>query len=222
MHFVAAYLKVKQTFIINKSHLDYLYKEIEVDGRQMAIIHIYSNAPDYAYVGDDDEGYACVDDAARAAIFYLEYYKANNDSLSLHKYFNLIEFLLYMQAENGFFYNFIWEDNSINKTFKTSVAEPNWWSWRALWALMENYEEVKNSVDDRSLRIKQSIEKIFTAIKHNIPKEKGKILIDGIEFPDWLPVKYASDQSALLVLSLSEYYKLSGDKEILGLPSIIG
>ena len=40
----------------------------------MAIIHIYSNYPDYAYVGDDDEGIACIDDAARAAIFYLEYY----------------------------------------------------------------------------------------------------------------------------------------------------
>ena len=74
------------TFIVNKSHLDYLYKEIEVDGKQMAIIHIYSNAPEYKYVGDDDEGYACVDDAARAAIFYLEYFKAYNDSSSLYKY----------------------------------------------------------------------------------------------------------------------------------------
>ena len=57
-------------FIVNKSHLDYLYKEIIVDGKEMAIVHIYSNAPDYKYVGDDDEGYACVDDAARAAVFY--------------------------------------------------------------------------------------------------------------------------------------------------------
>lgn len=203
------------TFMLNKSHLDYLYKEIEVNGRQMAIIHIYSNAPDYAYIGDDDEGYACVDDVARAAIFYLEYYKAYNDSSSLHKYYNLIEFLLYMQAEDGFFYNFIWEDNSINTTFKTSVAEPNWWSWRALWALMENYENVKNSDDDRSKRIKQSIEKIISAVKQIIPKEKGKIIIDGIELPDWLPGNYASDQAALLVIGLSEYYKVSGDKEIL-------
>src|SRR4030066_685801 len=137
---VCSELSVGQTaFTVNKSHLDYLYKEINVNGNLMAVIHIYSNATDYKFIDDKDEGYACVDDAARAAIFYLEYYRAYYDSSSLIKYFNLVEFLVYMQSENGFFYNFIWKDNSINKTFKTSVAEPNWWSWRALWALMENY-----------------------------------------------------------------------------------
>lgn len=204
----------QSNFIVNKSHLDYLYKEIEVEGKLMAVIHIYSNAPDYKYVGDDDEGYACVDDAARAAIFYLEYFKAYNDSSSLYKYYNLVEFLLYMQAENGFFYNFIWEDNSINKTFKTSVAEPNWWSWRALRALTESYEDTKNLDDNRSIRVKQSIEKTIAAIKRVIPKEKEEVIIDGILFPNWLPSQFASDQSALLVLILSDYYKNSGDKEI--------
>lgn len=213
--FCSGISKSQSTFIVNKSHLDYLYKEIEVDGKQMAVIHIYSNAPDYKYVGDEDEGYACVDDAARGAIFYLEYFKAYNDSSSLHKYYNLVEFLLYMQAENGFFYNFIWEDNSINKTFRTSVAEPNWWSWRALWVLMEGYKYLGNSHTERTIAVKASIEKTIEAIKKYIPKEKGKVLIDGIEFPDWLPANYASDQAALLVISLSDYYKISGDKEIL-------
>ena len=213
---VCSELSIGQTtFTVNKSHLDYLYKEIEVDGRQMAVIHIYSNAPDYKYVDDIDEGYACVDDAARAAIFYLEYFKAYNDSLSLIKYYNLVEFLVYMQAENGFFYNFIWKDNSINKTFKTSVAEPNWWSWRALWALMENYKNFKNSNDDGAIRVKQSIEKGIAAIKRIIPKTKGKIIIDGVKLPSWLPGLTAADQSAVLVLLLSNYYENTGDKEIL-------
>jgi len=203
------------TFIVNKSHLDYLYEEINIDGKEMAIIHIYSNAPDYKYVGDDDEGYACIDDAARAAIFYLEYFKAYKDSSSLDKLNKLIEFVLYMQSENGFFYNFMWEDHSINKTFRTSLAEPNWWSWRALWALMEDYKYFGNSNSERANTVKTSIEKIIKAIKKNIPKEKGKVLIDGIEFPDWLPGNYASDQSALLVLCLSDYYKISADKGIL-------
>jgi len=203
------------TFIVNKSHLDYLYEEINIDGKEMAIVHIYSNAPDYAYVGDNDEGYACIDDAARAAIFYLEYYKAYNDSTSLNKSNKLVEFVIHMQAENGFFYNFIWEDGSINKTYRTSVPEPNWWSWRALWALMEHYKQFEYSFNNKSVRVKQSIEKTIAAIKRYIPKEKEKILIDGIEFPDWLPGNYASDQSALLMLSLSDYYKISGDKEIL-------
>lgn len=202
-------------FVVNKSHLDYLYKEIVVDGKEMAIIHIYSNAPDYKYVGDDDEGYACVDDAARAAIFYLEYFRTYNDSSSLYKYYNLVEFLLYMQAENGYFYNFIWEDNSINKTFKTSVAEANWWSWRALWALTEGYDYLINSNDERSVRVKQSIFQIIENIKKNIPREKNEITIEGIKLPDWLPFQFASDQAALLTIILSNYYRITGDKEIL-------
>jgi len=202
-------------FIVNKSHLDYLYKDIVVDGKEMAIIHIYSNAPDYKYVGDDDEGYACVDDAARAAIFYLEYFKAYNDSSSLYKYYNLVEFLLYMQSENGFFYNFIWEDNSINKTFKTSVAEANWWSWRALWALTEGYDLLMTPEKDRSTRVKKSISQIIENIKKNISKEKSEVTIEGIKLPDWLPFQYAADQAALLTIVLSNYYQISEDKDVL-------
>ena len=209
-------LSIGQTpFTVNKSHLDYLYKEIEVNGRQMAVIHIYSNAPDYKFIDDEDEGYACVDDAARAAIFYLEYFKTYNDTSSLNKYNNLVEFLLYMQAENGSFYNFIWKDNTINKTFKTSVAEPNWWSWRALWAIMENYEEFNNSNSDRAIRVKENIKKGVNAIKQLIPKDKGEITIDGVKLPNWLPGKTAADQSAIIVLLLSEYYQNTGDKGIL-------
>lgn len=202
-------------FVVNKSHLDYLYKEIVVEGKEMGVIHIYCNAPDYKYVGDDDEGYACVDDAARAAIFYLEYFKAYNDSSSLYKYYQLVEFLLYMQSENGYFYNFIWEDNSINKTFKTSVSEPNWWSWRALWAMTEGYDCLINNNDERSVRVKQSIAQIIENIKKNIPKEKNEITVEGIKLPDWLPFQFASDQAALLTIILSNYYKITGDKEIL-------
>ncbi|MCJ7554496.1 MAG: hypothetical protein MUO34_11500, partial [Ignavibacteriaceae bacterium] len=47
------------------------------------------------------------------------------------------------------------------------------------------------------------------------PKEKEEVIIDGIKLPNWLPAQTASDQAALLVISLSDYYKISGDKEIL-------
>ncbi|MGE5811979.1 MAG: hypothetical protein ACM339_10775, partial [Ignavibacteria bacterium] len=121
--------------LVNTFHLDFLYEEIKVDGEEMGIIHIYSNYPGYKWTADDDEGIACVDDAARASVFYLKHYLHENNAESLNKSKMLINFLLYMQAENGFFYNFIWEDHSINTNYRTSVAEPNWWSWRALWAL---------------------------------------------------------------------------------------
>jgi len=208
-------INCQTNFHVNKSHLDYLYKDIVVNGREMGIIHIYSNAPDYTYIDDEDEGYACVDDAARAAIFYLDYYKTYRDTASLTKYYKLVEFLLYMQAENGFFYNFIWKDNTINKTFKTSVPEPNWWSWRALWPMLEGYDYITSFADDIAARVKESIKKSVKAIKSYLPEEKNEIIIEGIRIPGWLPAQSASDQAALLLILLSKYYKITGDHEIL-------
>ncbi len=137
--------KSPRNTLINTSHLDFLYEQINIAGNKMGIIHIYSNYPDYKWIGDDDEGIACVDDAARAAIFYMNYYSSTSDTGSLNKAEHLVNFLLYMQAENGFYYNFIWPDHSINKTFKTSVAEPNWWSWRAILTLSKAYTFFKDN-----------------------------------------------------------------------------
>ena len=48
---------------INTAHLDALYEEIKFEGDTVGIIHIYAEAPDYKWKGDDNEGIACVDDA---------------------------------------------------------------------------------------------------------------------------------------------------------------
>lgn len=206
---------INDELIVNSAHLDYLYEEINVAGKEMAIIHIYSNAPDYKYIGDDDEGIACVDDVARAAVYYLYDWQTNNNEESLSKNRKLVEFILYMQADNGYFYNFIWDDYSINKDFKTSVGEPNWWSWRALWTLAESYEAYITIDPVLSERIWNSIERIITSIKSDIPEEYKYENIAGLETPSWLPYKYASDQASVLLLGLSEYYKITKDEVIL-------
>ena len=134
--------------IINTAHLDSLYEEINVDNktisqtpspRRVGIIYIYSEYPDYKWVGDTDEGIACIDDAARAVVFYLEHSKFYGNESSLIKAKKLLEFIMHMQADNGFFYNFIFDDYSINGDHKNSINEPNWWSWRAMWALSNGY-----------------------------------------------------------------------------------
>lgn len=203
-----------EEFRINDSHLNYLYEEINVNGTEMAVIHIYSNYPDYKYVGDDDEGFACVDDAARAAIYYLRDGIINNNGDSIHKNKMLVNFLLYMQADNGYFYNFIWDDYSINKDFKTSIAEANWWSWRALWTLTESYNFYKENDKEFAKLIFASIEKIIEEIKKDIPLKYNHENIAGIKTPAWLPYKYAADQSAVLLLGLTEYYKQTNDEVI--------
>ena len=169
--------------VINTAHLDSLYEEIIVDNktisqtpfrqtssprrapRRVGIIHIYSEYPDYKWVGDADEGIACVDDAARAAVFYLKYSGSYADESSELKARKLLDFILYMQSENGFFYNFIFDDYSINREHKNSKNESNWWSWRAMWALSEGYKYFVNIDKEFSEDIYTSLEKVTEELK---------------------------------------------------------
>lgn len=203
-----------QQKFVNTSHLDNLYEEISIDGKKLGIIHIYCEYPDYKLVGDSDEGIACVDDVARAAIFYMNYSRQYNASLANHKAAKLIEFILHMQAENGFFNNFIFPDYSINKTHQNSVAQANWWSWRALWCLTEAYSFFNTKDENLSGRIKSAIEKTIGAIKINFHYKKTFVDLNGFNRPAWLPNQYASDQASLIVITLSKYKSLFADDSV--------
>lgn len=206
-----------QQLITHTSHLDHLYQEIIVENRTMGIIHIYSEYPDYNWVDDADEGIACVDDVSRACVFFLKHFKLTNDSSSLHKVKTLTEFLLYMQSESGWFYNFIWNDYSINKTFVTSLAIPNWWTWRALWALTESYSVLKEQDELQAKAMLSAINKTIDACKREFAGNDTTILIDGFARPQWLPFKTAADQAAILSLGLSNYLKITSDEEVIPL-----
>jgi hypothetical protein len=196
-----------QTSLVNTAHLDKLYEEVIVNNQHLGIIHIYADAPDYKWVDASGEGVACVDDAARAAVFYMQYYKNSGDQKCLNKIKNLINFQLYMQSTNGFFYNFIWKDYSIDSTYKTSVAEPNWWSWRALWALAEAEKFYKDKDAVFADVIKKHIDKMIGSLEKWITKEKTTVNYGGYNLPAWLPFETGADQSAIIVKALSIYYK---------------
>lgn len=204
-----------QQLLTNTSHLDHLYQEIIVDGRTLGIVHIYSEYPDYNWVGDDDEGIACVDDAARAAVFYSKYFHLTNNDARLNKVKTLTEFILFMQSDNGWFYNFIWENYSINKTFQTSVAIPNWWTWRALWALTENYPLMKIHDEQLAERMLDAIKKTIEECKKEFSTEKTTVVIDGFIRPQWLPFETASDQAAILIMALVNYFNITNEAGVL-------
>lgn len=206
---------VKSASLVNTSHLDALYEEIIVDKDTMGIIHIYSEYPDYYWVDDDDEGTACVDDAARAAIFYLNHYQFTQKETSLLKAKRLLQFVLHMQTENGLFYNFIWRDHSQNKTFKTSVAQPDWWTWRAMWALTEGVIIFKKLDQDFAASLFSSLEKATANLLSQLPLARDTKLVNGIEVPTWLPYESATDQAALLIFSLTPYYQMTKDSMVL-------
>ncbi|MCH8326168.1 MAG: hypothetical protein IIB83_06370 [Bacteroidetes bacterium] len=215
--------------LITTAHLDSLYEEITVTDqtnnqtpfrqtpstRRVGIIHIYSEYPDYKWVGDADEGIACVDDAARAAVFYLKYSESYADESSKIKAKKLIEFIMYMQADNGFFYNFIFDDYSINRDHKNSINEPNWWSWRAMWALSEGYLHFVNVDKDFADIIYERLEKVTEELKKIINVERETKIINGKDKITWLPIKSGSDQASIIILSLLNYYEINKDESIL-------
>jgi hypothetical protein len=201
--------------LVNPSHLDDLYQEINVNGKQMAIIHIYSDYPDYKFVEAGGEGIACIDDVARAAIFYSNYYKVTKEKKYLEKIKLLTEFILYMQADNGYFYNFMQKDHSINTTYKTSLAQPDWWSWRAAWALSETYKSFSKTDPVLTKVIEQSMNRLFAAVKKNLPVKKELKNIGGFEKPTWLQYKSGADQTSILVLALVNYLEVKKDGVLL-------
>jgi hypothetical protein len=199
------------TSLVNTSHLDHLYENININGKQMGIIHIYADYPDYHYVEASGEGIACVDDAARALIFYIRYYNVTKDKKSLDKIGKLTNFLLYMQAENGFYYNFIWKDYTKDTTYKTSVAEPNWWSWRAIWGLAEAQKFYIKRDKEKFNLIKQSLDKGINSTISWLNKNSSDSVFSfgGFNLPAVIPSGTASDQAAVIVKGLTAYYEVN-------------
>jgi len=200
---------------INFDHFNHLFKEIDFKGEKVGIVHIYSEYPDYKFEIEPNEGFTCVDDVARAVVMLSTYLKVNEkDDEAFNKLRKLTQFVLQMQNDNGYFNNFIWKDLSINTTYKTSVAELNWWSFRALWALESAYDLLKTD-EDLAKRIVMASEILLANIKRDIPITDFKTeLVETVEVPTWLPQKYASDQSALLILGLLKNYERTADYDI--------
>jgi hypothetical protein len=189
--------------IINLEHLKYLYAGVTLEnGKEVGVINIYSEYPDYSYEIEPNEGFTCVDDVARAMM--IEGIKNNHNKEIKSMYEQMAEFLLYMQADNGYFYNFMWHDLSINETYRTSLAEPNWWSWRAFWAL-SNYKGKDQQLAEKT---KQACERLAENIfQLFLSQPLSTDTINGIKVPTWLPLGTAGDQAAILILGLEGYYQ---------------
>ncbi|PKE28222.1 hypothetical protein CWS43_22835 [Rahnella sp. AA] len=199
---------------VNTTHLDSLYEERTApDGTSVGIIHIYSEYPKYEWVKDPIEGVSAVDDISRALVFYTGLYAHQPEPAVMNKIIHLTRSILMMQAENGYFYNFIYPDNIINTTYKTSLAEPNWWTWRALWALASAYPVVKEH--DKTLAAKM-YDVLFTrtqALRGFVQETQTVTTLQGITLPVWMP-NDGADQAAILLLALTRMQQISPQPHI--------
>lgn len=201
------------TTLVNTSHLNYLFTPVIFsNGTDAAGIYIYAEAPDYHLLADSDEGHTCVDDVSRAALVYLRSNAFSTDTSIQNKAFKLINFILEMQSPNGYFYNFIFTDNTINKSGGTSINNPEWWSWRALHILTEGAPLVKTINPLVSGKMDQAVMKLIAVLKNNLvntPKTTKRV--SGITVPQWLPAGSGTDQAALLILGLIPYCENTND-----------
>ena len=207
-------LENQKSRLVNFNHLEHLTETIELNGQECDIIHIYSEYPDYHWVDAAEEGIACVDDVARAAVVYLRYFEiAGIDSILL-KAKRLLNFVLYMQAEDGEFYNFIGANYQINKTYRTSKKSFDFWAARGYWAIGLGYRIFKDKDREYAVKLKDAFLKCKIPIKKNLEFYKQYIEINGRKYPLWLVNKYGSDATATLLLGLNEFLKIEQDQEL--------
>jgi len=194
-------------------HLDHLFAEAILGGERVGVLNIYSVAPDYRFAIEPREGYACVDDAARAMVLLAAL--PDLPPARLRQLDLLTRFVLRMQATNGYFYNFVWpaagsRPARINRSYRTSLAELNWWSLRALWGL----EAAAARLPDRATaaRARRAADRLVANLKRDLPvARKGVAQVEGVVVPTWLPFGSGADAASTAVLGLLAHLRRIDD-----------
>ncbi len=204
--------------LVNLDHLRHLYTKVTMkNGTEVGVLNIYSEYPDYHFVIEPKEGFTCVDDVARGIVLLSNQHDIESQPDNLRIIREMTEFILQMQSPNGYFYNFLWHDGSINRSYRTSLPKPDWWSWRALWAMEYAYEALNDSLE-LSKRIDGAVQKLITNIKNEFLHQPLEFeTVGGMQLPTWLPYKHSGDQPAILIIALEKHYQRTLDPEALHL-----
>lgn len=193
---------------VNLRHLDHLFAEAVVGGERVGVLNIYSVAPDYRFAIEPNEGYACVDDVARAMVLLAAMPRL--DPARLRQLELMTRFVLQMQAENGYFHNFIWADGRINRDYRTSRAELNWWSLRALWGLEAALGRLP--AGPTAERARRAADRLVANLVRDLPAGRRELVeVEGIAVPTWLPFGAGADAGATAILGLLAHHRRVGD-----------
>jgi hypothetical protein len=198
---------------VNVAHLRFLTEPVTIDGQPMAIVHIYSEYPTYAWVDAAGEGISAVDDVARAAVVYLWQYARDRDPELLELARLCLEFVRYMQAPDGAFYNFVFDrEGTINRTGSTSFKSLDWWAMRALWALGEGVRAFEGVDQAYADALAESYRLTESAIAGTITNYGETIARYGFTLPAWLP-NGAADSSGVGLLGMAAYFRARPNPE---------
>jgi hypothetical protein len=212
--------KGQSGMLFNTAHLDHLGEDVVLGDSTLRIVHIYSEEPDYDWVGDADEGIACVDDAARAAVVYLRHAELTGDGSSLQKARALIRFVMYMQSEDGLFFNFVWDNGlRVNRAHQNSVADEfGWWASRAVWALGTAARVLKDIDQEISQAAAARVRRALPHVEELLEDYGNTVENHGRQYPLWLVHRYASDATSEMLLglvALEQAYPSSAVRELI-------
>ena len=198
---------------LNLAHFDHLFAETRLGGELVGVMRIYSSYPNYNYAIEPREGYACVDDAARAIVLLAGLPGVESDSHRMRQLELLTRFVLAMQNSNSYFNNFIWADGRINTTYYTTVAELNWWSLRALWGLESAYRVIHRD-SPLAADIRAATARLVANLQRDLAVGGRRTrIVDGFYVPTWLPAGSGADQAAVAVLGLLPHYARTHDAQ---------
>lgn len=190
--------------LVNLAHLNYLYTPVTFpSGATAGGEFIYADAPNYSLTPASGEGFTCVDDVARATQVFIRDKNFSSDTALQNRTYNLINFILQMQSSNGYFYNFMFTDFSINTSGSTSINTANWWSWRALYTLSEASPIIRPKNAALADKMDAAIATLIVNIKRDfVPLPQTTTVVSGITIPTWLPAGSGTDQAAIMLLGL--------------------
>ncbi len=188
----------------NLAHLDHLGETLQREGETFRIVHIYANAPSYEWVGDDDEGIACVDDVARAAVVYLRHFETTGAASSREKAEELLRFVMYMQRDNGLFYNFVFDNAlTINTTHPNSRADAfEYWAARGVWALGTGARVLATANPDFAALCAEHVRRTYPHLDALLGRYGQTTTQSGRTLPRWLIGETSADATSELLLGL--------------------
>ncbi len=199
--------------LINLAHLQRLTEIVAWEGQPVALVHIYSEHPAYDWVDASGEGLAAVDDVARAALVYLDFYERTGDERALELARASLNFVMYLQAEDGEYYNFVLDRaGAINREGRTSYKSWNWWAARGQWALARGYAVFRDLDAAYAARLQEHYRLGEDALRRAVGPVGAYDELHGVRVPAWL-LHNGSDLSALAVLSLAAYYEVEPNSQ---------
>lgn len=190
---------------INLDHALALVDSIVIDDQNLTFIWIYADAPSYEPIGASGEGITCVDDVGR----FMEVLETEilvygkNELIPIAE--GMTRFLLYMSRDDGLWYNFMFENGSINTAHQNSIAEFGWWAVRGLRGLTSAYNIFEDQIGytDFVVNIENRINSANIHIEEAISQYPAQVLTELGMRPGWL-VKNAPDMNSELLYVLTK------------------